>query len=72
MEMSSATHPSAALLGGHAYYIHWGVIQISLTNLLVIAAMIVLFVLALVLPFPGSRDELAQHAERRDGGPSDE
>jgi hypothetical protein len=36
-------------------YIHWGVVSISLTNLLVIVAMIVVFALALVVPFPGAR-----------------
>ena len=36
-------------------YVHWGVVQISVANLVVIAIMIVLFVLALVLPFPGTR-----------------
>jgi hypothetical protein len=46
------------LLGGHAYYLHWGVVQISLTNFLIIVAMVVIFVLALVLPFPGGRDEV--------------
>ncbi|MEO9044370.1 MAG: hypothetical protein ABI352_05020 [Candidatus Dormibacter sp.] len=42
----------------------WGFIQISLANLVVIGVMLVLFVLALVLPFPG-------HAERgdHDAGP---
>ena len=34
-------------------YLEWGVVQISLANLLVILAMVVVFVLALVLPFPG-------------------
>jgi hypothetical protein len=34
-------------------YLEWGVVQISLGNLLVILAMVVVFVLALVLPFPG-------------------
>jgi hypothetical protein len=34
------------------HYLHWGVIQISLANLLVIIAMIVVFVAALLLPFP--------------------
>jgi hypothetical protein len=43
-------------LSGHAYFVHWGVIQISLPNLLVIAAMLVLFLLALVLPFPHGQD----------------
>jgi hypothetical protein len=39
-------------------YIHWGVIQISVTNLVIIVAMIVVFGLALVVPFPsGRRDD---------------
>ena len=37
-------------------YIHWSVVSISVTNLLVIAAMIVVFLLAVVLPFPGAHD----------------
>lgn len=45
----------AATASGH--YVHWGVISISLTNLLIILAMIVVFVLALVLPFPGGHDD---------------
>ena len=36
-----------------AGYLHWGFILISYTNLIVIGIMIVLFVAALVLPFPG-------------------
>ena len=36
-----------------APYFQWGFIQISLPNLVVIGVMLVLFVLALVLPFPG-------------------
>jgi hypothetical protein len=39
-------------------YVHWGVIQISLTNLLIIAGMLVLFGLALVVPFPGRRSDV--------------
>jgi hypothetical protein len=38
-------------------YIHWGVVSISLTNFLIIVGMIVIFVLALVIPFPGTRDD---------------
>jgi len=34
-------------------YLQWGVIQISLANLVVIGLMISVFVIALVLPFPG-------------------
>ncbi|MDQ1605205.1 MAG: hypothetical protein QOE01_3050 [Actinomycetota bacterium] len=37
------------------HYVHWGAIQISVANLVVIALMVVIFVLALLLPFPGSR-----------------
>jgi hypothetical protein len=57
---------AGGLLGSHAYYLHWGVIQISLTNLLIIVAMVVIFVLALVLPFPGSRDDAAPMEDRDD------
>jgi hypothetical protein len=38
-------------------YLHWGVIQISVANLVVIGVMLLLFVLALVLPFPGRRSK---------------
>jgi hypothetical protein len=45
-------------LNGRPYYIHWGVIQISAANLLVIGLMVVVFVLAILLPFPkGRRDD---------------
>lgn len=42
-------------LGRPGHYVHWGVIQISVANLIVIAVMIAIFVAALVLPFPGRR-----------------
>jgi hypothetical protein len=45
-------------------YVHWGVVSISVTNLLVIVGMVVVFVLALVIPFP--RD----HGSPTDGGDS--
>jgi len=44
-------------------YFHWGFILISLPNLVVIASMIVLFAIALVLPFP--------HTEEGDDGHHD-
>lgn len=34
------------------HYVHWGVVQISWANLVVIGVMVALFVLALLLPFP--------------------
>jgi hypothetical protein len=36
-------------------FLHWGVIQISIANLIVILLMLVVFVAALVLPFPGRK-----------------
>jgi uncharacterized membrane protein YGL010W len=36
-------------------YLDWGVVQISAANAIVIALMVVVFVLALLLPFPGGR-----------------
>lgn len=44
-------------MDGPVPYFQWGFIQISLANLVVIGVMLLLFALALVLPFPG-------HAER--------
>ncbi|MBU6422847.1 MAG: hypothetical protein KGJ98_07815 [Chloroflexota bacterium] len=35
-----------------AVYLRWGFILVSLPNLLLLAAMIVLFIVALVAPFP--------------------
>jgi uncharacterized iron-regulated membrane protein len=34
------------------HYIHWGFIQLSLANLIVILLMVIVLVLAIVLPFP--------------------
>ena len=38
------------------HYVHWGVIQISVANLVVIALMVGIFVAALLVPFPKGRD----------------
>lgn len=37
------------------HYVDWGVVHISVANLVVIVTMIVVFVAALLLPFPGTR-----------------
>jgi hypothetical protein len=39
-------------LNHHATYLHWHFIDLSLTNVLVVAAMLAVFVLAILLPFP--------------------
>jgi hypothetical protein len=38
-----------------AHVIHWGVIQITLANLIVILLMLAVFTAALLLPFPKGR-----------------
>jgi hypothetical protein len=42
-------------LNGPGHYLDWGVIQISVANLVVVGVIVVLFVLALLLPFPKGR-----------------
>ena len=66
MDLSGYRHrltmtSAAGLFGGHAHFLHWGVVQISLANFVVIVLMVVVFVLRLVGPFPHSRfgDEAA-------------
>jgi hypothetical protein len=51
-------------LSADAYFLHWGVVQISLANFVIIVLMVVLFVLALVVPFPGGRDDSDQGSHR--------
>jgi hypothetical protein len=38
-------------------YLHWGVIQISLTNFLIIVLMLVVFALAIAVPFGHRRPD---------------
>jgi energy-coupling factor transporter transmembrane protein EcfT len=42
-------------LDGPAHFLTWGPLQISVANLVTIALIVVLFVLAIVLPFPKPR-----------------
>lgn len=51
--MTTAT----GFLNGRAHFLHWGVIQISVANLVVIALMVAVFALALFVPFPRSLEE---------------
>ena len=46
-----------AALDNPAQYVGWGWLQISVPNLIVIIVMLVLFVLALVLPFPRDKHD---------------
>lgn len=42
-------------LNGPGHYVHWGVVQISVANLVVVGVMVLVFVLALVVRFPKGR-----------------
>ncbi len=50
--MTALTVPLWTSSSGAGAYLHWGVIQISRTNAIIIVSMLVLFVLAIALPFP--------------------
>ncbi len=39
-------------LNGPAHYVHWHFFQMSVANVVVIVLMIVVFILAIVIPFP--------------------
>ncbi len=51
-------------------YLDWGVIHISTTNLTIILVMLAVFVLAVLLPFPGTRTRSGKevHAPGRRAG----
>jgi hypothetical protein len=48
---------SAVNLNKPPYYVHWGVIQISLANVIMIGLMLVVFALAMLVPFPNGRGD---------------
>jgi hypothetical protein len=43
-------------LNSSGHYVHWGFIQISVANLVVILLMVAVFILAILLPFPRRKD----------------
>ena len=48
---------TTVLASGAGSYVHWGVVQIAVANLIIIGLMLLLFVLAILLPFPGHGQE---------------
>jgi hypothetical protein len=50
-----------------AHVVHWHFIKLPLANVLVIASMLVVFAIALFVPFPGAA---RRAAARRNGGSS--
>jgi hypothetical protein len=49
-------HQVQLVSGVAGHYLHVGVIRISVTNLAIIALMVVVFVAALLAPFPGPEE----------------
>jgi hypothetical protein len=41
-------------LNGRAHIVHWHFIQLSVSNIVVIGVMLVVFALVILLPFPGA------------------
>jgi hypothetical protein len=50
--------------GAPGTYIHWGVIQISRTNFTIICVMVLIFILAVVVPFPAHDDQSDEQEHR--------
>ena len=50
-----------------AHYVHWHFFDMSVANVSVIIAMLIVFALAIVLPFPGARRRAAQRNAGRKG-----
>ncbi len=48
------------------HYYHWSILTISLANLVIVLTMIVIFFLALVLPFPGNKEKLLEADKDQD------
>jgi hypothetical protein len=64
--VAASSHVREQVTSAAGHYLHWGVIQISLTNFLIIVGMVVVFLLALLLPFPGGRSDAAEQGRPDD------
>lgn len=51
-----------------AHYVHWHFFEMSVANVSVIVAMLIVFALAIMLPFPGARRRAAERNAERSGG----
>ncbi len=65
MQVITALFASVVDLDKPGHYVHWWVIQLSLANLVVIALMVLVFLLALVVPFPTSHRSEREKDPRR-------
>lgn len=57
-------HKAIPLAIAPGTYLHWGVIQVSLTNFLIIVLMLVVFVLAITIPFRKKHSENSQEISK--------
>jgi hypothetical protein len=64
--MSVSASPAIVVLAA-GHYLQWGVLQVSVANLLVILVMVVLFVAALLIPFPSATASRPAARSSRDG-----
>lgn len=53
-----------------AHIVHWHFFQMSVANIVVIVAMLAVFALALVVPFPGAERRQVAREQVPPGGPS--
>lgn len=57
---ADSLHVGAIALDPPGHYVHWGVVQLSVTNLVVVVLMLVVVALALLLPVPKGRQPLSR------------
>jgi hypothetical protein len=60
--MSPEVMAAGVDLNHPAWYLHWGFLQISAANLIVIVLMLVIFALAILLPFPKGGRKKGDHS----------
>lgn len=78
--MFNQAHAVGGVLGaladlrGTGHYVHWGFIQLSVANLVVIALMLVVFAAAIMVPFRRHRQESSKgtSASTTPAGPAPE
>ncbi len=63
-------YASLVNLNQSAHYLHWSIFTISIANLVIIAVMVLIFGLALIMPFPGGKkipnDDAIETKEHKD------
>lgn len=55
-----------SILESAPHYLHWGWVQISVANLIVIAVMLVVFIAAVAFQMPEHHDDVRPEEDRHD------